>query len=221
MSEYKKGRETRDILIETTGELAAEMGFSNISMRAVAERSGENLGSIHYHFGSKESLFKEVVRCAISDFKETPSWSATAELDVAEATPETLSQVIREIVHRQISTLFNPEKPGWHTRVIYQLLQYEGPLYDLFYEEVMAPEMAAMRTLFLAIDPSMNDDEVLLHTLILNMPIFSHANYMPIILKLLKAPAYSKDYLQMLEDFLVGQTQQLLGLPLVVNHVEI
>jgi len=67
--------------------------------------------------------------------------------------------------------------------------------------------------LFKIINPEMGDDEILLHTLILNMPIFSHANYMPTILKRLNAPQYADEYLQRLEDLLVWQTQLLLGLP--------
>ena len=212
MSEYKKGRKTRELLIDTTGELAADIGFANVSMRAVAERSDENLGSIHYHFGSKDALFEEVVKTAIADFKEQPSWSVVLDL-AADASPEKLSKTIREIVHRQIRTLFNPGKPSWHTPVIYQLLQHEDSLFDLFEREVLEPDMAAMRKLFLIIDPAMEADEILLHTLILNMPIFSHANYMPMILKLLKVSEYSDEYLQRLEDLLVRQTQLLLGLP--------
>ncbi len=50
--------------------------------------------------------------------------------------------------------------------------------------------------------------------MLLQMPIFSHANYMPTILKLLNAPTYSDKYLQMLEDLVVQQTQLFLGLPL-------
>ena len=221
MTEYKKGRKTRELLIDTAGGLAAEMGFANVSMRAVADRAGENLGSIHYHFGSKEALFEEVVTIAIADLKEQPSWSAAAELKAADATSEKLSQVIREIVHQQICMLFNPEKPHWRARVIYQLLQHEDSLYELFVREVLEPEIAAMRKFFLIINPAMGDDEILLHTLILNMPIFSHANYMTTILKLLKAPQYSEGYLQRLEDLLVRQTLLLLGLPVTANHIEI
>jgi len=213
VAEYEKGRKTRGLLIDTAGEIAAEMGFANVSMRAVADRAGENLGSIHYHFGNKDTLFEEVVKAAISDCIELSAWSAVETLDEADVTPERLSQVIREFTRQQIRMLFNPEKPRWHARLIYQLLQYEGPLYDLFARQVLEPEIAAMRKLFQIINPSMGDDEILLHTLILNMPIFSHANYMTTILKLLKSPQYSDEYLQRLEDLLVRQTQLLLGLP--------
>jgi len=212
MTEYKKGRKTRELLIDTVGELAADVGFANVSMRAVAERSGENLGSIHYHFGSKDALFEEVVKTAIVDFKEQPPWRVVEDL-TADASSAELSMAIREIVHRQIHLLFNPEKPSWHALVIYQLLQYEDSLFDLFEREVLKPDMVAMRKLFLMIDPSLGDDELLLHTLILNMPIFSHANYRSVILKLLKTSEYSAEYLQRLENLLVRQTQLLLGLP--------
>ncbi len=37
MSAYASGKQTRDILIDTTGELTGELGFSNVSIRAVAQ----------------------------------------------------------------------------------------------------------------------------------------------------------------------------------------
>jgi hypothetical protein len=64
------------------------------------------------------------------------------------------------------------------------------------------------------IKPDMPDDETLLRILLLQMPIFAHANYMTAILKILGAASYSDEYLMMLENLLVQQTQLILGLPL-------
>jgi AcrR family transcriptional regulator len=219
MGKYANSDSTKVHLINAAGELAAELGFSNVSTRAVGELSGENIGSIHYHFGGKEGLFEAVVNEAIIDIKNFSTWKVIDSIDEKNASPEQLSSVIRKIVHQRICTLFDPQKPRWHSQVIYQLLQIEGPLYELFAREVMNPDMEAMQKFFRIINPEMPDDEMVLHTLILDMPIIAHANYMPTILKLLNASSYSDDYLKKMENLLVRQTQLLFGLPLTESEV--
>ena len=214
MKNYATSEHTKTLLINAAGELAAELGFSNVSTRAIAERSGENIGSIHYHFGSKDALFEDVVKTAIADIKESPSWNAINKISGNTISQQILSETVRKIVHQQIQTLFNPDKPRWHSQVIYQLLQFEGELNDIFRREILEPDMDAMKKFFRIIKPEIQDDEILLRSLILQMPIVAHANYMPTILKLLDTSSYSDEYLMMMEDLLVHQTQLLLGLPL-------
>jgi len=215
MTNYATSEHTKTLLVNAAGELAAELGFSNVSTRAIAERSGENIGSIHYHFGGKDALFKEVVKAAIADIKESASWNAVNEINRNPTSPQILSETVRKIVHQQIQTLFNPDKPRWHSQVIYQLLQFEGELNDIFRREILEPDIDAMSKFFRIIKPEMPDDEVLLRSLILQMPIFAHANYMSAILKMLDTPCYSDEYLMMMENILVHQTQLILELPLI------
>ena len=219
MSEYAISENTKTLLINAAGELAAELGFSNVSTRAIAERSGENIGSIHYHFGGKDGLFEAVVNEAILDIRKFSPWQVVDAMDKEMISPEQLSSVIQKIVHQHICTLFDRQKPRWHSQVIYQLLQIEGPLYELFASEVMNPDMDAMGKIFRIINPEMPDDEIVLHTLVLNMPIIAHINYMPTILKLLDASKFSDDYLKKLENLLVRQTQLMFGLPLTENKM--
>ena len=65
MTTYSSGDSTKMKIINAAGELAAEVGFTNVTTRAVADRSGENIGSIHYHFGGKDGLFEAVIREAM------------------------------------------------------------------------------------------------------------------------------------------------------------
>ena len=213
MKSYSSSEKTKIALINSAGELAAQRGFTNVSTRSIAERSGENIGSIHYHFKGKDGLFEEVVKTAIIDLAEPSVWREAAELTPEDAAPEKLSRVIREMIKKQIDLLFRSDKPAWHSQVIYQLLQHEGPLYALFEREVMKPDLAAMRNFFHVIDPEMDKEVVLLRSVILKMPIFAHAHYMPAILKMLGRDRYPEEYLQSMEDLLVCQTQLVLGLP--------
>jgi len=219
MGNYASSDNTKAILINAAGTLAAELGFSNVSTRAIGELSGENIGSIHYHFGGKDGLFEAVVNEAIVDLKKSSPKQMIDDLANRNVSPEELSAVIQEIVHRHICTLFDPQKPRWHSQVIYQLLQTEGSLYELFDEEVLTPDMNAMQKIFRIINPEMSDDEILLHVIILKMPIIGHVNYMPTILKLVGRSEYSGSYLRKLESLLVRQTQLLFGLPLTDSEV--
>lgn len=57
----KKGPKQR--LMEAAEQLFAEHGIDGVGVRAIAQAAGhKNANSIHYHFGTKENLVKEIVR---------------------------------------------------------------------------------------------------------------------------------------------------------------
>lgn len=55
-------RRTRERLIEAGGAVFAAQGYRGATMREIAERAGANLAAAHYHFGSKQDLYREVAR---------------------------------------------------------------------------------------------------------------------------------------------------------------
>lgn len=213
MTPYSTSEPTKMKIIQAAGELAAERGFDSVTTRMVADRSGENIGSIHYHFGSKDGLFAAVVQAAMGGCGESQESELVNNLD-GNSSPEELSHAIRKLVESEISDLFRSERPTWHATVIYHLLQRDDHLYDLFDETLLKPSVEAMTRFFHIIDPDMDDEDIHLHAWLLKMPVFSHADYMKTILKMLNRDHYSKAYLQRLEDLVVKQSQLLLGLPL-------
>jgi len=56
--------ETRRHLLEAAGEVFAEYGFRNATVRAICRRADANLAAVNYHFGDKETLYAEVLRYA-------------------------------------------------------------------------------------------------------------------------------------------------------------
>jgi AcrR family transcriptional regulator len=213
MVEYSGTERTKAKLIQAAGELAAEHGFSNVSTRAVAERSGENIGSIHYHFGGKDGLLEAAVREAMTNIIAQPPWQEVADMNEAEL-PAKLSKLLRVLVHRQIIILFGSGQPCWHAQVLYQMLQRDDDWYDLLHRELLRPDFEAMRKFFLTVDPKMSEEEMFLRTCLLKLPIFAHTTYLPAILKMLGGNQLSDEYLRMMEDLIVWQTQLLRGLPL-------
>lgn len=52
--------DTKKKLLDVAEKLFSDDGISSTSLRKIISEAGTNLASIHYHFGSKEALIKEV-----------------------------------------------------------------------------------------------------------------------------------------------------------------
>lgn len=53
--------DTKEQIISVAERLFAERGFAGTTLRNVVSEAGVNLAAVHYHFGSKEDLFRAVV----------------------------------------------------------------------------------------------------------------------------------------------------------------
>jgi AcrR family transcriptional regulator len=53
--------DTKEQILNVAERLFAERGFAGTTLRNVVSEAGVNLAAVHYHFGSKEELFRAVV----------------------------------------------------------------------------------------------------------------------------------------------------------------
>lgn len=211
MATYETSLKTRKALINAAGKLAAKVGFASVTIRAIALLANVNVGSIHYHFGRKEKLFEAVVQTVVQVWKDNPINEMLKQYDTGTALGQ--AQAIRAIVHRNFVLLFSLELPGWYCQVIFQVMQNKSPLRDIFKNELITPSHDAITALFRRINPAMDEKEAFLRILIMNTPVFFHAERMDFILADLGEKRYSVEYLQKMEDIIVLQTQLALGLP--------
>ncbi len=220
MGKITSAEQTCERLINSTGQLIAEIGVTAVSTRAIAHKSGENIGSIHYHFGNKNNLFKAVVKRAISNAKIRDYHNIINKLTIKTATPTKLSLLIRSIVHEEIDNLFRSNQPLWHTQVIYQILQRDDELFEIVHKNLLIPDIEVMWKFFKFIEPSISQEHACLRTCIFKLPIYSHINYMVAILKSINASSFDENYLQQMEELLTTQTQLLLGLPIDAQLIQ-
>ncbi len=67
-SGYAKSRDTRERILAAALEEAGESGFHKTSVARIAARAGVAIGSLHYHFGSRAELIRELMRQLMVDY---------------------------------------------------------------------------------------------------------------------------------------------------------
>ena len=84
----ERGREARARLLAAAAELIAELGWSAVSTRLLAERAGVRPGIVHYHFASLQALLREAALSAMDDVlgQVAPAFAGVDDLDTGLAT---------------------------------------------------------------------------------------------------------------------------------------
>ncbi|HEY3186578.1 MAG TPA: TetR/AcrR family transcriptional regulator [Solirubrobacteraceae bacterium] len=71
----------REALLEAARSLLRERDYANITARELVAASNTNLGSIGYHFGSKEALLNEAIGQAFEEWTEAIGRATSADPD--------------------------------------------------------------------------------------------------------------------------------------------
>ena len=64
---YAKSRETRARILEAALGEASDSGFHKTSVARIAARAGVAVGNLHYHFGSRRELLRELMASVAAD----------------------------------------------------------------------------------------------------------------------------------------------------------
>lgn len=103
---------TRERLLEAAGEVFAEVGYVEATIREISKRAGANLAAINYHFGSKERLYAEVLKYADElTMRRHPEFRE----DLRTAEPEVQ---LRFFIEQFLRRILDTGGPGWHEKVM-------------------------------------------------------------------------------------------------------
>ncbi len=64
---YAKSRDTRARILAAALAEASDSGFHKTSVARIAERAGVAVGNLHYHFGSRHGLLRELMGSLVGD----------------------------------------------------------------------------------------------------------------------------------------------------------
>ena len=102
---FMSDEDTRTRILTSAGPIFAEKGFAQATVREICQAADVNVASINYHFGDKERLYIETVRCAHRlrvEAVQLPAWTETT-------TPATkLRGFVRTLLGRMLEQAETP-----------------------------------------------------------------------------------------------------------------
>ena len=102
--------ETKTKILDAAENLFADRGIDGVSIRSIISLAGVNLGAIHYHFGSKESLVKEVFNRRIGQVNdERLRLLDDCLINAGDNVPD-LRVVLRAFIAPPLRLLLQPER---------------------------------------------------------------------------------------------------------------
>jgi AcrR family transcriptional regulator len=104
--------QTRQSLIEAGGAVFAESGFHNATVREICRRAGANIAAVHYHFGDKDALYREV----LAYYQGRALQKFPLDLGVSPDAPA--ADRLRAFVRSFLLRLFDPSSDAWHGKLI-------------------------------------------------------------------------------------------------------
>jgi AcrR family transcriptional regulator len=130
--------QTRQALIRAGLKLFGERGYDGTSTRRIAAAANANIGSIAYHFGSKEGL-----RAACAGFiVETIKGMAGQALSAAEPSamgPEAARRQLLAALERMVGFIVASPEAGVIVQFVLRELSHPTPALDIIYDGVFEP----------------------------------------------------------------------------------
>ncbi len=114
----RRSADSRRALLISAGQLFAEQGYDGVTTRAISEAAGVHLSAIHYHFGTKESLYLAAFRYAHEKERRIDFLQLVAENPKLGATPEGQAEIVEKTVRLYFRNIFAPRRPSWEARLL-------------------------------------------------------------------------------------------------------
>lgn len=150
-----EGAKTRDRLLNAAGEVFAEHGFRNATVREICRVAGVNIAAVNYHFRDKGSLYREVFRHAgQAAFEKYP---ITGTIDPTATAEQRLSAFVRNYLNR----LLDDGRPTWHGRLIAREMVDPTPMLDQIVEGFVRPQYERARAIVIELlGPAAREDRI-------------------------------------------------------------
>lgn len=152
MNYEDKTPEIRQRLLEAAGEVFAERGFREATIREICRRAKANVAAINYHFGQKEELYKAVfdyARAYAPRFNEPALSAGSAE------------QRLRAIVHSLLERFYDGGRPAWLSKLIAREMTDPTNMLDGLVQYQLRPNFERLKAIVIELTGSQVDGESL------------------------------------------------------------
>jgi AcrR family transcriptional regulator len=181
---------TRERVLEAAGELFAERGFREATIREIKDRAGANLSAVNYYFRDKETLHEEAIRRAFDYAREHVLAPTLTQ-------PGPPDQRLRFFIHALLDSLAGSRRPAWHTQLVMRELCDPTPAFRRVVREFGAPAMGKLQEIVAALLPTGASPE---QVRFVTLSVFGQCTYYrsakPIILELARLEDYTDEFIQ-------------------------
>ncbi len=129
--------DTKTKLLRSAAKLFAKYGLDGVSTRDLAKRSGVNLCSINYYFGTKQKLYEAVLQDVISYISDHFLFSVRET--IASAGQMTPREEIKCIIGRFFEFLCGEDVSEIQAELLMKELLKPTAAYDRFYLTIFEP----------------------------------------------------------------------------------
>lgn len=145
---------TQDRIIEAAGEIFAEKGFEQATVRDICQNAGANLAAVNYHFGDKHRLYVEAVKRAHQwkmDQAELPQWPDGTSAE----------QMLADFIYTFICRLKLGDRDTWQNRLMMrEMVRSDGACAELVRDSIR-PQFEILLGILRRLVPDDVDDEQL------------------------------------------------------------
>jgi len=131
--------ETKQKLIEAAGEVFADVGFENATVREICSRAGANIAAVNYHFRDKLGLYTEVLKSAMM-----AQQAATPNTDMGH--PSDPRAGLKKLIHDWLGRMTEGNKRAWLARIMAHEMTHPTPALD-HVVQAMGPNYLQFRKL--------------------------------------------------------------------------
>ena len=160
MSSAPKKRPAREAIAAAAVHHFAQYGFSGASLREILRDAGANVAAAHYHFGSKEELYREVV----SNFLTRLCEERHRTLLAIESSPpgtqrERIETLVRGYVEPHIHLCGDPDAQHY-VQLLARFVTENDELTGQIYTEILEPTRSRYLKAIAAAAPQLSAAEL-------------------------------------------------------------
>jgi AcrR family transcriptional regulator len=153
--ESDKNTETHHRLLEAAGEVFAERGFREATVREICKRAHANVAAINYHFHDKRGLYEAVLKYALSRVRNKyPTGHGPI-------TPANVEQELHEMIAARLHAVFDLGRTAWHSKLMSREMIEPTEALDALVKEELQPFFQRLQSCVRAIlGPEVGDEQV-------------------------------------------------------------
>ena len=133
MAIRKDGIENKEKLLKAAAEIFAEKGYRNATIAEICKHAGSNIAAIHYHFGSKDELYKEVWKRAFEEAMKVYPADGGLPPDAS------AKQKLRALVYSHIHRILDGGKLGFSGQILLREMAEPTEAISQIHHDVIIP----------------------------------------------------------------------------------